>query len=76
VSWGGKLEPEWRTHDVSAATALMRQELSRDEGEAARGTMRSGKVRSGGRRMGREAARQAREAAAWEATAGWLGARV
>jgi hypothetical protein len=26
-----------------------------DEGEAARGAMRSGKVRSGGRRMGREA---------------------
>jgi hypothetical protein len=33
--------------------------------------MRSGKARFGGRRMGREAARRAREAVAWEATAGW-----
>jgi hypothetical protein len=76
VSWGGKLEPEWRTHDASVATALTRQELSRDEGEAARGAMRSGKARSRGRRMGHEAARRGREAAAWEATAGWLGAQV
>jgi hypothetical protein len=76
VSWGGKLEPERRAHDVSAATALMRHELSRDEGEAARGAMRSGKAGSGGRRTGCEAARRAREATAWEATAGWLGARV
>jgi hypothetical protein len=61
---------------VSAATALTRQELTRDEGEGARGAMRSGKARSGGRRTGREEARLAREAAAWDATAGWLGARV
>jgi hypothetical protein len=73
VSWGGKLEPERRTHDASAATALMRQELSRDEGEAARGAMRSGKARSRGRTTGGEAAR---EVAAWEATTRWLGARV
>jgi hypothetical protein len=33
--------------------------------------MRSGKARSGGRRMGREAVRRAREAATWEATTGW-----
>jgi hypothetical protein len=33
--------------------------------------MRSGKARSGGKRMGREAARRVREAAAWEATTGW-----
>jgi hypothetical protein len=33
--------------------------------------MRSGKARSGGRRMGHEAARRVREATAWEATAGW-----
>jgi hypothetical protein len=74
--WGGKLEPERRTHDVSAATALMRQELSRDEGEATRGAMKSGKARSRGRRTGREAVRRVREATAWEATAGWLRARV
>jgi hypothetical protein len=40
---------------VSAATALMRHELSRDEGEAARGAMRSGKAGSGGRRTGHQA---------------------
>jgi hypothetical protein len=61
---------------MSTATALTRQELSRDEGEAARGAMRSGKAGSGGRRTGCEAVRRAREAAAWEATAGWLRARV
>jgi hypothetical protein len=58
-------------HDASAATSLMRQEASRDEGEVARGAMRSGKARFGGRRTGREAARRAREAVAWEATVGW-----
>jgi hypothetical protein len=73
---GWELEPERRTHDVSAATTLTRQKLSRDEGEVARGAMRSGKARSGGRRTGREAVRREREAAAWEATAGWLGAQV
>jgi hypothetical protein len=71
VSWGGKLEPERRTHDASTATALTRQEASRDEGEAARGAMRSGKARSGGRWTCREVTRRAREAVTWEATDGW-----
>jgi hypothetical protein len=48
---------------------------SKDEAVAV-GAARKAVLRSGGRRTGREAARRAREAVAWESTAGWLGARV
>jgi hypothetical protein len=71
ISGGGDGMSFWVRQHRRGAVHRFITEAGRDEGEVVRGAMRSGNARSGGRRMGREAARRVREAVAWEATAGW-----